>query len=304
MEEWENLEIAPGIESIPAAVPFYSGPYPPNVYLLTAGGEAALIDSGFGDEESLRIRQDYLSERLNLRIPYIILTHHHLDHAGGAHRLRKATEARVAMHRDEVRFLDQLAQGAPQDVGALERHPQLWQAASEARPDILLSDGQTLAVNGQELEVVHTPGHTLGSICLYERKARILFTGDTILGVGTVAISPPPYGDMALYLRSLERLKGYDIAMMLPGHGPPVEEPQRKIQELIDHRHEREEQIIQLIAAGKAGLTQLLAEIYPELDRRIMPMARRQVLAHLSKLRDEGRVALTGEGDALRASFP
>ena len=139
-----------------------------------------------------------------------------------------------------------------------------------------MEDGDTIAVGGVTIEVVHTPGHTLGSICLYLREERALFTGDTVLGLGTVAIAPPPHGDMGLYIQSLERLKGYDAALLCPGHGPPVQDVGRKLQELIDHRHERERQILAALGRGRGTLTALLDDIYPELDRRLLNMARGQ----------------------------
>ncbi|MGH2398100.1 MAG: MBL fold metallo-hydrolase, partial [bacterium] len=162
--------------------------------------------------------------------------------------------------------------------------------AAEAGPDVRVSDGQTFKIGGLTLEVVHTPGHTLGSVCLYLREEKALFTGDTALGLGTVAISPPPHGDMALYLQSLERLKGYDCALMLPGHGQEVHDVKRKLQELIDHRHEREDQILRLMAGGKQTPKAMLSAIYMELDKRIVPMALRQIEAHLAKFEAEGRV--------------
>ena len=121
--------------------------------------------------------------------------------------------------------------------------------------------------------------------------------GDTALGLGTVAISPPPHGDMAIYLQSLERLKGYDSAVMLAGHGPPVHDVARKLQEIIDHRHEREEQILKLMADGPRTPQAMVNAIYPELDQRTVPSAVRQVEAHLAKLLDEGRVERAGEDE-------
>jgi glyoxylase-like metal-dependent hydrolase (beta-lactamase superfamily II) len=102
---------------------------------------------------------------------------------------------------------------------------------------------------------------------------------------------------MALYLQSLERLKAVDASVMLPGHGRPVEDVARKLQELIDHRHEREEQVLRLLAAGKTTPRSMLGEIYPELDRRILPMALRQIEAHLAKLQAEGHVEAAGPGE-------
>jgi glyoxylase-like metal-dependent hydrolase (beta-lactamase superfamily II) len=118
-----------------------------------------------------------------------------------------------------------------------------------------------------------------------------------VLGLGTVAISPPPHGDMGLYIQSLQRLQRYDAALLLPGHGPPVQDVARKLQELIDHRHERERQILAILGRGHGTLRALLDDIYSELDARLLNMARGQILAHLAKLEAEGRVRRRGEGE-------
>jgi len=298
------VEITPRIHSIEAPQAFYTGPQAPNVFLVADGGEGALIDSGFGDEQSLRARLEFLEQRPDVNVRHIILTHHHFDHSSGAHRLRQATGAQVVMHPQEERFLLDWQGDAPQDLevppdqqAIVEQMQRFRQQAAEAVPVLPVSDGDVLNVGALSLEVVHTPGHTLGSICIYVRGERALFTGDTALGLGTVAISPPPYGDMALYLRSLERLKAFDTAVMLPGHGRPVEDVARKLQELIDHRHEREEQVLRLLADGKTSPRAMLGAIYPELDRRIIPMALRQIEAHLAKLHAEGRVEPAAEGE-------
>ena len=297
------MEVTPRIHSIEAPQAFYTGPQAPNVFLVADAGEGALVDSGFGDEQSLRARLEYLQQRPDVNVRYIVLTHHHFDHSSGAHRLREATGAQVVMHPKEEQFLLDWQGDAPQDLevppdqqAIVEQMQRFRRQAAEAVPVLPVTDGAVLNVGALSLEVVHTPGHTLGSICIYVRGERALFTGDTALGLGTVAISPPPYGDMALYLRSLERLKAFDTAVMLPGHGRPVEDVARKLQELIDHRHEREEQVLRLLADGKTSPRAMLGAIYPELDRRIIPMALRQIEAHLAKLHAEGRVEPAAEG--------
>jgi glyoxylase-like metal-dependent hydrolase (beta-lactamase superfamily II) len=298
------LEITPRIHAIPAPAALYTGPQAPNVYLVADAGEGALIDSGFGDERSLAARLDYLRERPEIKLRYIVLTHHHFDHSSGAHDLRQATGAEIVMHPQEERFLRDWEADLPQDIDVPADHQALAdqvrrfrRQAADAVPDIPIADGAMLRVGDLTLEAVHTPGHTLGSVCVYVSEERALFTGDTALGLGTVAISPPPHGDMGLYLRSLERLKRYDAALMLPGHGRPVQDVARKLQELIDHRHEREEQILRLLADGKTTPRAMLGTIYPELDRRIIPMALRQIEAHLAKLAEERRVAPAAEGE-------
>ncbi len=296
-------EITPHIYSIPAQPAFYTGPQAPNVFLVHDGGEGALVDSGFGDGKSVQVRLDFLKEHSGIKVRYILLTHHHFDHTSGAQQLREATGAQVVLHAGEEKFLLDSKSEAPQDLEATaEENKPVAEAiqrfrdqAAEGVPDVRVSDGETFKVGSLDIQVVHTPGHTLGSVCFYMPGERALFTGDTALGLGTVAISPPPYGDMGLYLETLARLKTYDCALMLPGHGQTVRDVHAKLQELIDHRHEREAQILKLMADGKRTPKAMLSAIYMELDKRIVPMALRQIEAHLAKLEAEGRVARAGD---------
>src|SRR3972149_1111996 len=111
------MEIAPRVHAIPAPVKIYTGPYPPNVFLVLDGGQAAMIDAGFAEEDSVQERLDYLAGLPDLRVAYIVLTHHHFDHSGGAHRLREATGARIVIHRDEAPLLEAAArEGGPSDT--------------------------------------------------------------------------------------------------------------------------------------------------------------------------------------------
>jgi glyoxylase-like metal-dependent hydrolase (beta-lactamase superfamily II) len=298
------MEITPRVHSIPAPPAFYSGPLAPNVYLVLDGGQGALIDAGYPDEGSVKPRLEYLRGMAGLKLSHIIVTHHHLDHCGGAHALSQATGAAICMHPTEARLLSDWQSDVPQDVDipsgqqtVAERLRAWRQTTAEAAADRLVEGGDTIQVGGLTIEVIDTPGHTLGSICLYLREEGVLFTGDTVLGLGTVAILPPPYGDMALYMQSLERLKSYQASLLCPGHGPPVRNVARKLQELIDHRQERERQILAAIEQGRGRLEAMLADIYPELDRRLLNMARGQLLAHLAKLQSEGKVARRGQGD-------
>ena len=299
----ESFEVTPHVFSIPAQPASYTGPQAPNVFLVHDGGEGALVDSGFGDEKSVCVRLDFLKEHADVRVKYIILTHHHFDHSSGAAQLRTATGAQVLLHPTEVPFLREWNSDAPQDLeapageDATEEQRKMAEAiarfreqAAEAEPVVEMKEGDAFKVGSLEVRIVHTPGHTLGSVCIYMPAEKALFTGDTAQGMGSVAVSPPPHGDMALYLQSLERLKTLGAAVMLPGHGIAVHDVPHKLQELIDHRLEREQQILRLMAAGKRTPKAMLSAIYMELDKRILPMALRQIEAHLAKLESEGRV--------------
>ena len=270
------MELAAGVHSLHVDMEgsFFLRKYPPNVYLVL-DGEGVLIDSGYGDDDAVGKRLEYLKSIGNPRISSIILTHPHPDHMGGAEKLKKATGARIMIHQDDA----EVANEAFEDI----------------RVDETFRGGEVVRVGRIELEMVHTPGHTHGHTCVLKRDDRGLFTGDHILGTGTTAVGPER-GDMAKYIESLRRLQGIDISVLYPGHGEPVKEPQRKIRELIDHRLEREQQITSLLGQGVHTVAGLVRAIYPELDEDLLEAARGQVEVHLIKLEREGRVA-SQDGD-------
>jgi glyoxylase-like metal-dependent hydrolase (beta-lactamase superfamily II) len=191
----------------------------------------------------------------------------------------------------------------PQDVppDEHEEEQRRWREESRlSRPDIEADDGMTLKVGSREVRLVHSPGHSPGSQCPFLPDAALLFAGDCVLGQGTTAIGPPPLGDMLAYVDSLRRLLTLNASLLLPGHGPVVREPGRKLQELLDHRAARDRQVLDLIAAGRNRVSEMLPAIYPELSPRFRAAAWNQIIAHLDKLRREGKVTVREEaGDVV-----
>jgi glyoxylase-like metal-dependent hydrolase (beta-lactamase superfamily II) len=301
-------EVTSHVRSLHVPLEWFPQPYPPNVHLILDGTEGALIDAGFADDESIAKRLGMLRAMPGLSVRYIVITHHHFDHASGAGRLREATGARIVMHRDEAPLLARAAaEELPSDVDAppdrqewAERARRWREEAAAARPDQLVADGEALRIGSLTLRMVHTPGHTAGHLSPFLEQGRVLFAGDNVLGLGTTVVPPPPHGDMAQYVDSLRKMQALDAELMCCGHGPAVREPSRKLQELIDHRHEREEQILSLVREGRDTVRALVKAIYPELDKRIVGMAQSQVRSHLAKLERESRVRLAGEGEETR----
>ena len=295
-------EVTPHITSLHVDLKWFPQPYPPNVFLVKDGAEALLIDAGFSDDDSYNKRMEFLRAHSDAKLRYILLTHHHYDHSSGAQRLREATGAEIVLHVDEEKWLlsPQEETGdfeIPEDQKEAREQARKWrEEAAKAVPDIRVEDGAVIKVGGFHVQCLHTPGHTAGHLCFYVPEEKVLFSGDNVLGVGTAAISPPPHGDMGQYVASLRRMKEVNADLLLPGHGPAVKEPQRKIQELIDHRQQREDQILRLLADGRDSVKSLVKAIYPELDKRLLQMAQGQVLSHLHKLQSDGKLKLEGKG--------
>ena len=297
-----KVQITANVHHLRVNAKDYSGVYSPNVYLVADAGQAIIIDSGFADDDSATRRLDYLKGIGSPRVELIVITHHHLDHVGGARRLQEATGARIAMHPEEERLLRESLGRSPAGGAVYERDAR--RASAGLTVDLPLNDGDALPVGGLSLRVLHTPGHSPGHLCLFLEGEKVLFSGDNVLGLGTTAVPPPPTGDMARYIESLKRMKALNAALICPGHGPIVHQPERRIQELIDHRREREEQILALLRQGEQTLPGLRRAIYPELDPRLERMAMGQILSHIYKLQDEGKAVLRRSGDEFICSLP
>ena len=132
-----------------------------------------------------------------------------------------------------------------------------------------------------------TPGHAPDHVCLL--LGRILFTGDTVLGKGSVFIGPGE-GAMSAYLDSLRRLRELDLEVLCPGHGPFVWRPRERIEEYLAHRLDRERRLVEALARGARTRDEMLDAAWPEVPRALRPAAALTLEAHLEKLGEDGRL--------------
>lgn len=228
-----------------------------NTYLVGID-EIAVIDPGPEDESHL----DAVTGCGGDRIRWILCTHTHPDHSPGAAALKAATGAEVLAYgnRDGLKVDKRIGQGHRVE-------------ATEFR-----------------LTAHHTPGHASNHLCYFLEEERMLFSGDHIMDGSTVVISPPD-GDMAVYLDSLAKVRQLRLKSIAPGHGHLIEDPKAVIDWYIEHRLEREREVLAALSdAGTAKISQLVAVIYPDLDPELVPVAARTVHAHLIKLANEGAV--------------
>ncbi len=230
-----------------------------NTYVVAApgAGGAVVIDPGPRDEEhAVRVARATTGRRVEL----VLLTHTHVDHAEGARALA-----------------DRL--GAP--LAALDPG---W--ATTGAPALVAG---TELVGGVRLEPLPTPGHSADHCCFWLAAERAMFTGDHVLGRGSTVVEWPG-GDMRAYLDSLEAVRRFRPERLYPGHGPVVTDAAAKLREYVDHRLERESQVLAALVAGDRTAAEVVARVYADVDPALHPAAELSVRAHLVKLVREGRV--------------
>jgi glyoxylase-like metal-dependent hydrolase (beta-lactamase superfamily II) len=227
-----------------------------NTWVLMEPGSARciVVDPGPLDEQHLARVLDLVARR-GARVALTLLTHGHLDHAESAGRFGELTGAPVR------------AIGTGHDG---------------------LRDGDLLTVDGLDLAVVATPGHTGDSLSFLLAAENALLTGDTILGRGTAMVAWPD-GELAAYLQSLQRIEAMtgsrEVTQILPGHGPTVPDAAEVVRFYLDHRAERLEQVRAAVAACGDDVEAVLEIVYADVPRSLWPAARLSLQAQLDYLR-------------------
>ena len=247
---------------------------------LVGRGQLLVVDPGSPYPAEQRRLQRRLARRLDrgARVQAVLLTHHHRDHTAGAMDLARDLGTPLAAHPWTLRRV--LQQDGPAPAGVLE-----------------LTGGEQLVTDpGLTLEVLHTPGHAPGHLCLWDADRRTLLGGDMVAARGTVVINPPE-GDMTQYLDSLERLARLDPAPILAAHGGPILHGRRCIAKLLAHRAWRERRVLQALDATPRELLVITRQAYRDL--RSGPLldllASRSALAHLLKLEAAGQARRAGQ---------
>lgn len=237
---------------------------------LIPGGRPTLVDAGSGDARHLDALADALGEQQGDRgaLAQVLVTHAHPDHAGGAPAMAARWPGAVFRKWPW-----------PEADG---RWPVAWQP--------IAADDVVEAGDGA-LWAIHTPGHSPDHVCFFEPRSRGLFAGDLVMNGGTVVVPASAGGSMTAYLASLRRVLELGPRLVYPGHGDPIDQPAALIRGYLAHRLARERQILETLARGPARVPEIVGAIYADLPEELRRAAGENVLAHLVKLEEDGRVA-------------
>ena len=254
-----SKEVLPGIRRIVAPNPSPYTLHGTGTYIV-GNKNVAIVDPGPNIPSHI---DAILAATDKEKITHIIVTHTHADHSPASMPLAKETGAIMMGY-------------GPHGSAVGEEGADL-----KFIPDHFLKDKEIIKGDDWSLECIHTPGHTSNHICYSVLGADAILTGDHIMGWSTTLVSPPD-GNMRDYFISLEKMLTRDENFFIPSHGNYIKNPRRFVRALINHRRMREKQISKFLNyRSPTHIPDLVKNMYPKLDPRLIKAAGWSVLAHL-----------------------
>jgi len=318
-------EVIPGIYRLPLPL-LSTQPEDINTYLIRGNDGYLMVDTGWNIKESFGSLKKQLAEiGVDLKeISQIVVTHTHPDHYGLAGRIKKLSGTKISLHYLEKAFID----SRYRNMDNLLFHVAKWLRANgvpdsalydlqmasagmakyvvPSMPDTTLYDGDIISTGLFTFEVLWTPGHSPGHICLYEPNKKVILTGDHILTTITpnVGLHPEssvnPLGD---YIDSLHKVEQLEVELTLPGHEQPFAGLKTRIEEILRHHREREWHTLLAmgnecktayqIASGIPWMVELGGTDWEDMNPLNKRLAVLETIAHLEKMRTEGQVSKT-----------
>lgn len=227
-------------------------------------------------------------------VSHIVVTHTHRDHSPLARQLSALTGAPIwgcAPHwaarpllEGEVNLLDASADRAH-------------------APARILREGDLVEGDGATLQTIETPGHTMNHLAFALREEGALFSGDHVMGWSTSIVAPPD-GDMGSYMASLDKLKTREDIVYWPGHGGPIDQPQRVVRGMLTHRRQRETAILNRLVAGDRLISEIVPKIYEGLSPALHKAAALSVFAHMEDMIQRKLVVSDGPATLVSAYRP
>ena len=245
-----------------------------NTYIL-GKKELVIIDPGPNSKSHLHNLIETIPPKSN--VTHILITHSHLDHSELAPDLSRILDAPTfafgkALDGQSKQMNNIVKMGLKYEPIGVDHC---------FKPDYFLKDQEKLVSSEWEIIAHHTPGHLSNHICY--QYFDYLFTGDHIMDWSTSVISPPE-GDISQFMNSCEKLCKHNWKKFYPGHGFPVESPNKRLMELMHHRMKREAEIINILRKTEATISQITKSVYSDIDKNLLTVASRNVKAHLIDL--------------------
>lgn len=297
----ELVEVSPLLRRIVCNNPSKFSFHGSGTYVI-GRGEVAVVDPGPRDDAHV---EAILATLEGETVRDILITHTHGDHSPAAAGLAAATGASVhgfGPHPSSATSEgdDDVADDRDWDTGeerkelsdeekqkAIEDHEK-HRPDVDFMPDHTLAHGDVVEGPGWTVEALHTPGHISNHLCFALAEEKAVLSGDHVMGWSTTII-PPPDGDVRAYFSSLELLLGRDDEVLYPTHGGPIREPHAFVQALLDHRRNRDVQILAQLDLGPRSVREIVEVLYASVARELWRPAARSVMSHLIAMRADGR---------------
>tara|TARA_B100000287_G_scaffold126811_1_gene118918 strand:+ start:4026 stop:4991 length:966 start_codon:yes stop_codon:yes gene_type:complete len=301
----KNFKITDGITHIPLELPWQSPGFV-NVYLIEDSDGYVMIDCGvYGEKYFTLLKKHLEEEKIKLNdIKLLIGTHMHTDHIGLSPTLRNQGIP-FALYKNSIDFLKEYndwtfrfkalityseKEGAPKSfLSDLKSVSTPSYAGKVEKPDVLLDEGKIKNIK-RELSVIFTPGHDQSEISIHDTKSKVIFSGDHILPritpfIPTVDSESNLLDDFIISLKKIEKIEHETIA---PGHGKIIQEPHKRIQQMILHHERRSQKIVNLLENNKLTGWEITNLLFPrKLDALNLRLAFQETLAHLKYLENK-----------------
>jgi len=295
-------------------------------YMVKSGGDTLLVDCGWNTDDAYAALEETMREHGShpSEVNKLFITHVHPDHFGMAGRLKRMADCDVIIHEKDAEVINArylAPKGLTEDMGKFMKingvpsleSPAMAQGSmgmidkvAPVPPDTEVKGGEALHIGSFSFEIIWTPGHSPGHICLYEPNHKVLFTGDHILPTITPNVSihaqthGSPLGD---YMRSLEKLEDLDVKYVLPAHEFDTKHLKKRIHEIHEHHDIRLNEMMQCVDRGGSTAwdvagrvkwaTGMLSDFEPFMQRAAVG----ETIAHLECLFEQGRLAKVMRGE-------
>lgn len=297
-------------------------------YLLKSGGDTVLLDCGWNTDSAYQALEEGMKEHSShpSDISKLVVTHVHPDHYGMAGRLKQLSGCEIVLHEKDAEVIktryfspkgltDEMSafmesNGVPEaDSPQMSRGSMgMLMNVAPVPADTQVKGGETFKVGAFDFQIIWTPGHSPGHICLYEPNRKILMTGDHVLPTITPNVSihsqtfGSPLGD---YMRSLEKLENLDVVRVLPAHEFEIKDLKKRLREIEVHHQERLEEMWRCVDAGGSTAWDVAGRVVwatgklSEFEPWVQRSAVGETLAHLEYLFELGRLAKVRRGKLL-----